>query len=144
MATVTSLVRPRVGVSVGIWQGDRVLVVRRGRPPMADLWSFPGGGIEPGERLADAALREVREETGLEIDLGGLVDVVEIITHGAAGQLSHHVVLALFAARWRAGEPVAGDDAADARFIDIAALERLSTTAGLAGYARATRRHLGD
>lgn len=142
MSSVTSLVRPVVGVSVGVWRQDEVLIVRRGRPPLANTWSFPGGRIEPGERLADAALRELREETGIAAELAGIVDVVEIITHADAGHLTHHVVLTLFAARWTAGEPEAGDDAAEAMFVPPSELTRLTTTSGLVGYAEATRRAL--
>jgi 8-oxo-dGTP diphosphatase len=140
--TVHSLVRPIVGVSIAVWRGDRVLIVQRGRPPMMDVWSFPGGRLEPGERLADAALRELAEETSVGAEMAGLVDVVEIITHGEAGQLAHHVVLALFAAQWRAGEPVAGDDARAVAFVTLDELSHRQTTAGLLGYAEAARRRL--
>jgi 8-oxo-dGTP diphosphatase len=142
MAKVISLVRPVLGVSVGLWRADRVLLVRRGRPPLAGLWSFPGGRVEPGELLREAALRELAEETRLAAELAGLVDTVEIVTRGAAGQLTHHVVLALFAARWTGGEPVAGDDASAAEFVTLDALGARATTAGLKGYAEACRRRL--
>jgi ADP-ribose pyrophosphatase YjhB (NUDIX family) len=143
MADIRSLVRPVIGVSVGVWRGDEVLLVRRGRPPMQGVWSFPGGRVEPGEPLVDAARREVAEETGLAIALAGLTDVVEVISRAEAGRLTHHVVLALFAARWTDGEPRAGDDAADARFVALDELAALPTTSGLVGYARATRAKLG-
>lgn len=144
MTTIRSLVRPTIGVSIGIWRADHVLIVRRGRPPLQGLWSFPGGRLEPGERLADAALREAREETGVNAEIAGFTDVVEILSHAGGGHLTHHVVLALFAARWVAGEPVAGDDAAEARFVTLDELTRRETTAGLLGYARATRARLGS
>jgi 8-oxo-dGTP diphosphatase len=139
---VLSLVKPVLGVSVAVWRGERVLLVQRGRPPLMDVWSFPGGRVEPGERLVDAAIRELAEETAVDAELAGLVDIVEIIMHGEAGQLSHHVVLALYAAAWRAGEPVAGDDARAAGFVTLDELARRQTTAGLLGYAEAARRHL--
>jgi 8-oxo-dGTP diphosphatase len=143
MTTIRSLVRPTIGVSIGIWRADQVLIVRRGRPPLQDLWSFPGGRLEPGERLAEAALREACEETGVAAEIAGFTDLVEILTHAAEGHLTHHVVLALFAARWVAGEPLAGDDAAEACFVTLDDLARRETTAGLLGYARATRAKLG-
>lgn len=144
MASISSLVRPTVGVSIGIWRENRVLVVRRGQPPLMGKWSFPGGRLEPGEPLAAAALREAREETAVEADVVGLTDVVEIITRAEEGHLTHHVVLALFAARYVSGEPLAGDDAADTRFVTLEELTRLDTTAGLKGYAEATRRKVRD
>ena len=94
-------------------RGDSVLLIRRGKPPREGQWSIPGGRIEPGETAAAAALRELKEETGVEAELFGLVDVVDYIAP------ERHYVLIDYAARWLSGEPVAGDDAADARFVPI-------------------------
>jgi len=89
---------------------DTVLLVRRGTPPRAGEWSLPGGKIAFGETAADAALRELREETSVIADLVGLIDVID----GMFGDF--HYVLVDYAVRWRSGTPVAGDDAAEARF----------------------------
>ncbi|MNE04411.1 8-oxo-dGTP diphosphatase [compost metagenome] len=103
---------PTPAVGVVCLKGDEVLLIRRGSPPRLGEWSLPGGRIEPGERLAVAALRELREETGVEAELIGLVDVVD----GLFPEAERHYVLIDYAARWVSGEPVAGDDAAEAIF----------------------------
>lgn len=103
---------PTPAVGVVCLKGDEVLLIRRGSPPRLGEWSLPGGRIEPGERLADAALRELHEETGVEAELIGLVDVVD----GLFPEAGRHYVLIDYAARWVSGEPVAGDDAAEAAF----------------------------
>ncbi len=96
-------------------RGDEVLLIRRGRPPKQGEWSLPGGRIEPGERAIDAALRELREETGVEAEITGLLDVVD----GVFPEAGRHYVLVDYAARWLSGEPVAGDDAVEARFVAL-------------------------
>jgi 8-oxo-dGTP diphosphatase len=103
---------PVAAVGVICLRGQEVLLIRRGKPPRLGEWSLPGGRVEPGETLRDAALRELVEETGVKAELGPLVDVVD----GIFPDSGRHYVLIDFAARWQSGEPVAGDDAADARF----------------------------
>ena len=100
-------------VGVVCLRGDEVLLIRRGKPPRQGEWSLPGGRIEPGERAFDAALRELREETGVEAEITGLIDVVD----GIFPEAGRHYVLIDYAARWTSGEPVAGDDAIEARFL---------------------------
>ena len=93
-----------------------MLLIRRGKAPRLGEWSLPGGRIEWGERAIDAALRELREETGVEAEVLGLLDVVDGLFADAGGTLERHYVLVDYAARWISGEPLAGDDAAEARF----------------------------
>ncbi|WP_332676682.1 NUDIX hydrolase [Brevundimonas sp.] len=117
----TALPSPVPAVGVVCLRGDEVLLIRRGTPPRQGEWSLPGGRIEPGERLVDAALRELREETGVEAEITGLIDVVD----GVFAEAGRHYVLIDYAARWVSGEPVAGDDATDARFVPLDQVEAL-------------------
>jgi 8-oxo-dGTP diphosphatase len=116
---LTGPVRPTPCAGVVCFRGDEVLLIRRGTAPRLGQWSIPGGRIEPGEPASIAAMRELREETGVEAGLLGLVDVVDWIDE------ERHYVLIDYAARWIAREPVAGDDAAEARFVPVAALQDL-------------------
>ena len=115
--------RPVVGVGVVVLRGDDVLLVRRGEPPRKDQWSIPGGKQERGETVRAAAHREIREETGVEIALIGLVDVVDGIRRDETGAAVSHYTLIDFAAEWVSGEPVAGDDAAEARWTPLDGLD---------------------
>ncbi len=108
-----SVLRPVTCVGVVCWRGDEVLLIRRGHPPRRGEWSIPGGKVEWGEALAVAALRELREETGVEAEVEGLVEVYEIIEPG------FHYVLIDYVARWRDGEPKAADDADEAQFMSL-------------------------
>lgn len=111
-----------VGVGAVVFRGDEVLVVQRGSPPFEGAWSIPGGKIRHSETLRDAVRREVAEETGIEIDIIGLIDVFEAAPQTADDD---HYVLVDFLAEWRAGEPQAGDDALQARFAPLAEAESL-------------------
>jgi len=115
--------KPIAAVGVVCLKGDDVLLVRRARPPLMGQWSMPGGKIAWGEPAGAAALRELREETGVEAELLGLIDVVDGLF--VEGPDPRHYVLIDYAARWIAGAPRPGDDASEARFFTPAELERL-------------------
>lgn len=121
--------RPVVAVG-GILTGPdgRLLVVRRGNPPGQGLWTVPGGRIEPGERMRDAVVREVREETGLEVEVEGIVGVFELVRPDL------HLISIDHRVRRVAGEARAGDDAAALAWMGRSELEAASTTAGLLGF----------
>jgi ADP-ribose pyrophosphatase YjhB (NUDIX family) len=110
---------PVAGAGAIVFRGGDVLLVRRTKPPLDGQWSLPGGRIEFGETAEAAALRELREETGVEADVVALAGVFDFIGEG------QHLLLVDYAMRWRAGEPCAGDDAADARFFAPADLPGL-------------------
>jgi 8-oxo-dGTP diphosphatase len=111
--------RPFVGVGVVIWRGDEVLLIERGKGPVSGNWSLPGGKQELGETVQETAHREIKEETGVDIEIVGLLDVVDLVRYDDAGRVRFHYTLVDFTARWTAGEPVAGDDAADARWVRL-------------------------
>lgn len=115
---------PVPAVGVVCLREDEVLLIRRGKPPLMGAWSLPGGRIEWGERAADAALRELSEETGVEGEMLGLVEVADGL-FAPDEKNGRHFVLVDYAVRWTAGEPVAGDDAAAAAFHPLSGLEAL-------------------
>jgi 8-oxo-dGTP diphosphatase len=118
---VTLKTTPVPTVGVICFRGDQVLLIRRGKPPRMGDWSIPGGRLEWNEPVEACALRELLEETAVRAELLGLVDVID----GFFGDERHYVLID-YAARWLSGEPVAGDDAVEARFWPVAeAIERV-------------------
>lgn len=108
---------PAVGVVCFNAAGE-VLLIRRGTQPRLGEWSIPGGRLEWGETTKAAALRELKEETGVEAELVGLIDVVDgIFTSRSHGDVTRHYVLIDYVARHISGIPIAGDDAAEAKFV---------------------------
>ena len=124
--------RPYLAVSAAIFRDGRVLIVRRGRPPAHGLHTLPGGGVELGETLEQAVIREVREETGLAIAPLGLVGFREAIARDAAGRVERHFVILPFAARWIEGEIALNEELAEAQWRKPDELAGLKTTEGLA------------
>lgn len=123
--------RPYLAVSAAIVRDGKVLVVRRARKPALNLYTFPGGGVEIGESLREAVVREVREETSLSIEPVARAGEREVIVRDAQGKVERHFVILCFAARWLSGEPVLNDELDDARWLDPAEIGDLRTTEGL-------------
>src|SRR5688500_13513383 len=120
------MTRPEVAVGAIVFDPQgRVLLVERGRPPGVGLWTVPGGRVESGETLAQAVAREVREETGLVVEVGTLACVVERMGD------DYHFVILDYVARVIGGNLAPGDDARQARFVDDAELAQLPCTDGL-------------
>ena len=122
---------PRVGVGMIVLRGDEVLLARRGHEPSRGKWSIPGGLVELGETVESAACREVKEECGVEAEPGGLVGVVDRILHDAAGRIQYHYVLVDFWGTPRGGEPQAGSDALEVRWVPLTELSDFDLTDGL-------------
>lgn len=125
---------PRAAASAAIFRGDEVLIGRRGKSPRQDVWSLPGGHIEPGETAASAAQREVREETGIEAQILGLVDTNDVVIRSSEGDLVAHYLLVIHFGRWISGTPIAADDCVEARFVTLDQLGDFKTTDRLAHF----------
>ena len=123
---------PVLAVSVLARRGGAVLLVRRARPPLANLWALPGGRVLPGEALATAAAREVLEETGVRVSSLQRLDMVEIIDRDSGGELNSHYVIVVFSATVDASPPVPGDDSAEARWVALHELADLPLAADTA------------
>jgi 8-oxo-dGTP diphosphatase len=116
--------RPIVGVGAVVLDGDRVLLVRRGNEPLKGEWSLPGGAVEVGETLETAIAREVREETGLDVDVGPLIDVLDRIRPDEDGRVRYHYVLIDFVCRPTGGTLCCATDASDVTWAAIADLDQ--------------------
>ena len=124
--------RPFLAVSAAIFRDGRVLIVRRAQPPAHGLYTLPGGGVELGETLEKAVIREVREETALDIAPLKLAGYRQMIARDADGKIERHFVILPFAARWLSGEVALNDELADAKWLLPSELSGLKTTEGLA------------
>ena len=124
--------RPILAASIAVFREGQVLLAARAKSPMAGVFSLPGGVVEPGETLAEAALRELREEVDVEAELLGFVTHVEIIERRPSGAPVRHFVIAVHAGRWLSGEPRTGPEALEIRWVDPAGVGTLRTTPHLA------------
>ncbi|MCJ2011155.1 NUDIX hydrolase [Methylobacterium sp. J-076] len=123
--------RPFVGASIAVIRAGRVLLAARANEPMRGVWTLPGGLVEAGETLADAALRELSEEVGLTAAVVGVLSPTEIILRDGSGRTRHHYVVHPHAALWQGGEPVAGPEALGVRWASLDEIAGLETTPGL-------------
>jgi ADP-ribose pyrophosphatase YjhB (NUDIX family) len=121
--------RPILGVGAVIIDAGRVLLVERAHEPLKGEWSLPGGAVDVGETVLDAVHREVREETGLEVALGPLVEVVNRITHDAEGRVEYHFVILDYVCRPTGGRLAPASDAAAAQWARREDVGRFGLTA---------------
>jgi 8-oxo-dGTP diphosphatase len=134
--------RPYLAVSAAIFRDGRVLIVRRARPPAHDLYTLPGGGVELGETLEEAVIREVREETALEVKPVALAGYRQAIARDAKGDVERHFVILPFAARWISGDILLNEELAEAHWLFPERLAGLTTTEGLAQIVAAAAERL--
>ena len=120
---------PRVAVGAVVFKDGCVLLVRRGQPPGEDLWAIPGGSVEIGETLQEAAEREILEETGIQIRASQPIYTFDAINRDAAGKVRFHFVIVDLAAEYVLGEPIPGDDALEARWVSAKGIHNLKVSA---------------
>jgi len=120
--------QPLVGVGVLIRDGEKILIVRRAGEPSKGLWSIPGGLVELGERVRDAAVREVREETGLSVEIEDLLGVFDSVTKDESGAVRYHYILVDFLAHSAGGKLKPASDISDARWISPGEVDQYATT----------------
>ena len=128
--------RPIVGVGAVVVKDGRALVVRRATEPLRGEWSVPGGMLELGEKLREGIAREVKEETGLEVEVGEVLDVFDSIFPDSEGRMQYHYVLIDFLCRPVAGEVCASSDVSDARWVTAEEAEALQMKAATVGLIR--------
>lgn len=114
---------PQIAIGAIVINNDELLMVQRANDPGKGLWSLPGGRVEHGEYLADALRREVREETGLEVEVGELAGILEV-----PGTELHYVILDYHATLTGSAEPVPGSDASDVRWVPLKEVAHLECT----------------
>jgi 8-oxo-dGTP diphosphatase len=137
-AAARAAARPVLAASVAVFRADgRVVLATRTKPPASDVWSLPGGKVETGETLEEAALRELMEEVGVAARIVGFNRHVEIIHREPDGRVSHHFVVASFVAAHLGGEPVTGPEAGAVMWADPFNLAGLATTRQLGEVLRA-------
>lgn len=133
---------PRLAVSAGIFRDGKILLVRRAREPAKGVYTFPGGRVEFGESLTEALTREIREETGLVIEIVGLAGYREALPPRTGGH--GHFVILPFAARWIANDVSLNDELDDARWLPPeSAVDGLPVTLGLNDTIRAAAALMG-
>jgi 8-oxo-dGTP diphosphatase len=118
--------QPIVGVGAIIVQKERVLLVKRAHPPIAGQWSIPGGALEIGELVREAAIREAREETGLIVEPGELLGVFDRVLRNPEQRVQYHYVLIDFLCKPLGGELCAASDAAEVRWFTREELSALN------------------
>jgi len=128
--------QPVVGVGAVVVRGGRALIVRRGHEPRKGEWSLPGGLLNLGESLADGVRRELREETGLDVHPGPIIETFDRVHRDADGRIRYHFVIVDFVCECPHGEPMAGSDAEAVAWVTAAELDAYGVNAHAAAVIR--------
>jgi ADP-ribose pyrophosphatase YjhB (NUDIX family) len=120
---------PLVGVGVVVRMDDKILLVQRKKEPGRGLWSIPGGLVELGEKVEDAAKREVKEETGLDVEIEEVIGVFDNIIRDEEGKIRYHYILIDFIARVVGGSlKLSADELSAARWVNLEEAAQYPTT----------------
>ena len=134
--------RPVVGVGAVILDGDRILLEKRKNMPSKGKWSIPGGLVELGERIEEAIIREVKEETGLEVYEPRLLDVVDYVSFGERGAVMYHYVIVDYLVAVKSGKPKAASDAEALKWVPFNEVEEYDLTESFRQFFRRNRQKL--
>ena len=134
--------RPVVGVGAVILDGDRILLEKRKNMPSKGKWSIPGGLVELGERIEEAIIREVKEETGLEVYEPRLLDVVDYVSFGERGAVMYHYVIVDYLVAVKSGKPKAASDADALKWVPFNDVEEYDLTESFRQFFRRNRQKL--
>lgn len=127
----TDLKRPVPAVGALIIKDDEILLIKRGHEPGAGKWSIPGGSVELGETLVEAVKRETKEETGLDVEVGALAGIYELVVRDDEGDIRFHYILMDYFATANPGVPVAATDAVDCRWVPLSEIRNYDVTKSL-------------
>ena len=129
-------VKPRPAASIAVFRDGKVLLAQRSKPPLQGVWSLPGGRVEPGEMVRDAALRELAEETGVMARIHGIADVVDVIVRDDEEKLRAHFVITSFYGEWTSGEATPASDCMGVDWVSLDELPDRNMTEGTADIIR--------
>ena len=135
--------RPILAASIAVFRDAKVLLGSRRNNPAAGMFSLPGGLVEPGETLEQAALRELMEETGVVAEIVSFNQHLEVIQNDEAGRVRRHFVIVTFAGRWISGDGVPSDEVGELIWADAATAASLPVTSGLPGVLAGARVIMG-
>ncbi len=134
--------QPVVGVGAIVLQDGKILLEQRGNEPSKGQWTIPGGVVEVGEGLETAVVRETKEETGLDVEVVGLIDVVDQVHYDDQNRIEYHFVIVDYVVKVVAGSAKASSDAADLKWVAFDDVEAFDLTPSFRRFFRTNRSKL--